>query len=151
MLTLKKFKDILSSIENITILQNNKPIPPHFHLTEMWYVHKTYIDCWWKKREDSYISMQLWVAWDIEHRLSSKKLLNIIEMSKDIIQSENNFLVVEYQWLETIWSYHLWRNWDSFILKPISTNCLAQDKCGISPNQLPKQSQSSCCSWWCSC
>lgn len=149
MLTLNQFKIILWTINSITIINDGQQIPAHFHITEIGYEQKTFIDCGWKKREDANVTLQVWVAWDTEHRLSPEKLLRIIDMSKELIPSEDLPLIVEYQ-STTLGRYHLTRNESAFVLEPIFTNCLAPDKCGISIRQLPIQQKTSCCSgWWC--
>lgn len=143
MLTLAQFKTILSSIDTIQIIHDGNIIPSHFHITELWFVDKVFIDCGWTKRKEHYITMQVRVANDIDHRLTPSKLLLIIEMSQGIVASHDLPIVIEYQGV-TLGSYHVSRDGSSFVLEPIFTNCLAQDKCGISPHQLPSSSQSCC-------
>lgn len=142
MLTLKQFIEYLASAETLSFVCNNKTIPAHFHITELAYINKIFIDCWGIKRHEQFASMQIWVAGDIDHRLSPSKLSKIIELWSNIISDTAIPLLFEYQW-STIESYHVSRNSNNFILEPMYTNCLAQDKCGISPTQFPTKNP--CC------
>lgn len=142
---LSQLKEILQNIDDIKIkLPNNEFIPNHFHITEIWQINKTYIDCGWTKRIENTVSMQIWIANDFDHRLTPSKLSKIIEISYDFVVDWE--IEIEYQ-NETISKY--WIAYDDqwfFLLTPMFTNCLAQDKCGIKPSELPKKS---CCGWWC--
>ncbi|MBP7884982.1 hypothetical protein KAZ93_02265 [Patescibacteria group bacterium] len=62
MLTLQQFTDILPSIETLAFICNGQTIAQHFHITEIGYVQKSYIDCGGNKRHEQYVSMQLWIA-----------------------------------------------------------------------------------------
>ncbi len=97
MLTLKQFDDILSTISNIVFVCDKIIIESHFHVTEIAYIQKSFVDCGGTKRHEQYVSMQLWVASDIDHCLSSVKLRKIIEIAKDMISDFDIPLVIEYQ------------------------------------------------------
>jgi hypothetical protein len=56
--------------------------------------------------------------------------LNIIELSEKQLGIENAEIEVEYQ-SDTIGKYALAFDGTNFILQSKTTNCLAQDKCGI--------------------
>jgi hypothetical protein len=45
MLTLNQFKTILGTINSITIINDDQQIPAHFHITEIGYEQKAFIDC----------------------------------------------------------------------------------------------------------
>ena len=97
MLTLKQFADILPTIHNLVFICNRQTIDPHFHITELAYIQKSFIDCGGTKRQEYYATMQLWIAGDTEHRLSPSKLHKIIDMGKDMIPDYNIPLIFEYQ------------------------------------------------------
>ena len=61
--------------------------------------------------------------------------MNIIELSERVLGIEDNEVEVEYQ-SDTIGKYGLHFSGDMFELTPKTTNCLAQDKCGIPPQKL---------------
>lgn len=143
---LSTFKEHLQWVEYpIFQLWDWSLVPPHYHVTEIWVVTKKFIDCGGTMRVESLVSFQLWYSDDIEHRLSSEKLLGIIALFEEKISDEEYTVEVEYQW-ETIGKY--WIMWldNVFILTPKQTDCLAKDACGIPPAQ---KQQKTCCGWGC--
>ncbi|NQY67769.1 MAG: hypothetical protein HRT72_08615 [Flavobacteriales bacterium] len=143
-MTLSEFKNKLSQSENVVFeLPNGKLIPSHFHVTEIGQVDKTYIDCGGVVRSESKVSFQLWEADDFDHRLTSKRLLDIIKLSEIRLGIENLELDVEYQG-ETIGRYGLGFNEKNFVLTSTSTDCLAKDNCGVSENVIAQDT--GCCS-----
>ena len=104
---------------------------------------KTYIDCGGVVRSESKVSFQLWEADDFDHRLTSKRLLDIIKLSEIRLGIENLELDVEYQG-ETIGRYGLGFNEKNFVLTSTSTDCLAKDNCGVSENVIAQDT--GCCS-----
>jgi hypothetical protein len=136
---LSEFKQKLQEISELKFsLSNETLIPAHFHITEIGLINKKYIDCGGTFREELKINFQIWVAQDIDHRLSPQKLLHIIQASSTILEEYDTEIEVEYQ-METIGKYDLAFEHDQFILEPKFTNCLAQDQCGI-PIEKPKMS-----------
>ena len=118
------------------VLADGTPVPAHFHVTEVGVNSRKFIDCGGVMREEAFISLQLWYADDLTHRLSSNKLLSIIQLAEKSLMLEDLEVEVEFQ-METIGRYHLGYDQDKFLLKPTSTACLAADKCGV-PCQKPK-------------
>jgi len=106
-------------------------VPEHFHVTEFGYVTKTFVDCGGEiRRKDNY-SMQIWVADDLNHRITGVKLLNIVELEN--FQTAY-YVMVEYDTNGTIGLYGLKLEDDILKLVPTKTDCLAKDKCGITDN-----------------
>ena len=154
-MNLSQLKNILQTLEKIQFrLENGNSIPEHFHITEVGKIDKNYIDCGGTVRKETFINFQIWCANDFEHRLKPNKLLNIIELSENTLNLPDSEIEVEYQ-SHTIGKYSLDFDGTFFVLKNKSTNCLAQDMCGITPtkkkiqlSQLNKNSckpNSSCC------
>jgi hypothetical protein len=89
------------------------------------------------------------VADDVQHRLAPSKLIEIIDMARGIIGSDDPEVEVEYQGV-TIGRFGLNADYGQFMLTTKMTNCLAPDRCGV-PAVKPKiklseiQSQTSCC------
>ncbi|GAA4802222.1 DUF6428 family protein [Olivibacter ginsenosidimutans] len=130
-MTLEQIKEIVSTLDNVAFqLEDGTFVPEHFHITEIGVVTKHFIDCGGTIRNDKVINFQLWNANDVEHRLKSAKLLNIIELSEEKLGIEDAEVEVEYQ-SETIGKYDLDFNGKNFILKNKQTACLAGDSCGI--------------------
>lgn len=141
---LSTFKQHLQILEDVTFeLANWEQVPAHYHLTEIWIVSKSFIDCGGVTRSEEKISLQLRTANDLDHRLQAKKILSIIEIYEQKISSKDLDIEIEYQW-ETVGKYWLdWMN-GTFILTPTMTDCLAKDACGI-----PSAPQDACCGWGC--
>ncbi len=130
---ISEFKKALSSINSLHFfVEKSNPIPSHFHITEVGESSKRYIDCGGVIRNEKCINMQLWHANDFEHRLTPKKVIDILELSEKTLQLEDLEIEVEYQ-SETIGIYTLCFEEESFVLKPKQTDCLDKDKCGIPP------------------
>lgn len=148
---LSQVKALLPTLDNVAFkLENGTFVPEHFHITEVGMVTKNFIDCGGKIRNEKSINFQLWNADDYEHRLKPTKLLNIIELSEKQLGIEDAEIEVEYQ-SDTIGKYALAFDGTNFILQSKTTNCLAQDKCGI-PQEKQKiklseltNTQSACC------
>ena len=134
---LLELKNILKTLSKISFqFENGLHIPQHFHITEVSVITKDFIDCGGVIRNEKLISFQLWHANDFNHRLKPKNILEIISLAENSIISEDLEIEVEYQ-NSTIGKYALSFNGENFILKSKTTNCLAEDNCGI-PNSKPK-------------
>jgi hypothetical protein len=147
---LSEFKSHMEGLQSLSFIQpNGSPVPAHFHITEAGVTTKHFIDCGGTERVEKYVSFQLWVADDVQHRLAPSKLLDIIEKAHTIIGSDDPEVEVEYQGV-TIGRFGLHADYGQFILTAKLTNCLAPDRCGI-PEAKPKiklseiNTQSSCC------
>ena len=141
-MTLHEFQANLSQVTEIRFqLSNGLQLPSHVHITELGWISKNYIDCGATKRTENYISFQLWYANDLDHRLTPQKIQSIISASLPLLPSTDYELEVEYQLESTIGKFGLAFADGYFVLTPTTTACLAQDHCGISPDQMPTQSQ----------
>lgn len=128
---LSEIKKQLITLENVVfLLPNGNHVPEHFHVTEVGLITKNFIDCGGTLRKETVVNFQLWNANDLEHRLKPKKLLNIIELSENVLGIEDAEIEVEYQ-AETIGKYDLGFNGKEFLLLNKQTACLAEDQCGI--------------------
>jgi hypothetical protein len=134
---LSEIKTILSTAENVAfVLENGTHVPEHFHVTEVGFITKNFIDCGGTVRNEKVVNFQLWNANDLEHRLKPKKLLDIISLSEKVLGIEDFEIEVEYQ-SDTIGKYDLGFNGVDFLLLNKKTACLAEDQCGI-PAVKPK-------------
>ena len=146
-MTLAQIKQVLPTLDNVNfILENGTQVPKHFHVTEVGSITKHFIDCGGTIRNEKVVNFQLWNANDTDHRLKPTKLLNIIQLSEDKLGIEDGDIEVEYQG-ETIGKYDLEFDGTNFTLHNKSTNCLAQDKCGIPVEKLKVNlgEKTSCC------
>jgi hypothetical protein len=134
---LSDFTQILKEKERIAFqLEDGTAVPGHFHVTEVGKVHRHFIDCGGKEREETVVNFQLWNADDYDHRLHPEKLRNIVELSKQKLNLPDAEIEVEYQ-AGTIGKYGLEYDGTSFVLTNKQTACLAEDACGI-PEKKPR-------------
>jgi len=152
-MTLSELKRSLTETDEVQFrLPSGAYVEPHYHVTEVGLVEKTFIDCGGTLRRETTASLQLWVANDYDHRLSASKLLSIIELSEEKIQLEDVPVVVEYQ-SDTVGLYALDFDGTDFLLKTTATDCLAKSSCGIPESKKPLKlssltppAEESCCS-----
>lgn len=134
-MTLSEIKKHLSNLQSIAFeLPNGSLVAEHFHVTEVGKVTKHFIDCGGVLRKEERINFQLWNANDYNHRLHPEKLMHIIELSEKTLNLKDLDIEVEYQ-DQTIGKYNLEFNGTHFLLISTNTACLAQDQCGITPNE----------------
>lgn len=130
-MTLNEVKTALKGMQELDFrLPTGDLVPQHFHITEVGIIDKHFIDCGGKVRREKTVSFQLWEANDYKHRLSPKKLLDIINLSEKELGIEDAEVEVEYQ-STTIGIYGLEVQHNEFQLINKYTDCLAKDKCGI--------------------
>lgn len=128
---LSTFKEKLKTTSNLKFkLPNGEFIPNHFHVTEVGCITKNFIDCGGTVREEKVVNFQLWYSNDMEHRLKSEKLLNIIALSESKLDIQDFEIEVEYQ-ADTIGKFGLSFSDDAFVLTNKMTDCLAPDKCEV--------------------
>jgi hypothetical protein len=137
---ISEVKNVLQQVTELTFtLPNGTKVPSHFHVTEVGVITKHFIDCGGTVRNEQVVNFQLWEANDFDHRLAPKKLADIIDLSERVLRLPDAEVEVEYQ-ADTIGKYGLYFNALSgnFELTSKTTNCLAQDKCGIPPEKLKR-------------
>ncbi|MFM7023671.1 MAG: DUF6428 family protein [Flavobacteriales bacterium] len=134
---------LLTAAQLNFILPNGKPVPKHFHVTEVGQITKHFIDCGGTIRKEQVVSLQLWEAGDDDHLLAPQKLVSIINLSEKSLGIIDAEIEVEYQ-SDTIGKYGLEYDGSSFLLTSKKTDCLASDNCGTS-SEKQKSSSGACC------
>ncbi len=130
---LSEFKNHLKNASTIELyLPNHAQVPLHFHVTELGQIQKRFVDCGGTVRQTQNVRFQLWIANDIDHRLTPEKFLGIIEKAEQDLQMEDVDVTFEYQ-AETIQLYGLSEQHGRLYLTAMNTACLAPDLC------MPKQ------------
>ena len=117
-------------------LPDGSPVPPHFHVTEVGHVRKEFFDCGGVRRTEEYCALQLWVASDVEHKLTAGKVASILKFTAAVLPSESLDVQVEYQ-RESLSVYRIASAQRvfgklTFQLEAKQTACLAPDQCGVS-------------------
>ncbi len=110
-------------------------VPAHFHVTEVGRVHKQFVDCGGTGRETTACVIQMWVAADLDHRLTAGKLAKIVELAAPILKDDDLAVEIEYE-AGVVSQYPLGgiENTPSGLLLTLGvkhTDCLAPDRCGI--------------------
>jgi hypothetical protein len=117
-------------------LPDGESIPAHFHITEVGFVKKHFIDCGGTIRDEGKCLLQVWVANDVNHRVSSARLAIILEHGKPVLPTDALPVEIEYEHgllsqfpLESVTSGE-----DGVTLELTNrrTDCLAKDVCGVS-------------------
>jgi hypothetical protein len=146
---LTEFKYHLNNLQLLNFFKHNRQaIPPHFHITEAGVSSKQFIDCSGNLRAEKLLSLQIWIATDYHHRLSPKKLLQILAIYEKQFGSEDLEIEIEFQ-SESVSLYGLDIEGGNFMLIPKQTSCLAADHCGIPKQRLSlssiKAKNPACC------
>lgn len=135
-----KLSDVKFALLDLQELRFQLPdgsfVPAHFHVTEVGQNTRSFIDCGGTVRRERKVNFQLWQADDFDHRLAPAKLMDIINLSVQVLGIEDDEVEVEYQG-DTIGKYNLEFDGQYFQLKATQTDCLAPDKCGI-PQEKPR-------------
>ncbi|MDZ7878798.1 MAG: DUF6428 family protein [Saprospiraceae bacterium] len=134
---ISELKSHLNDLNTVSFqLPNGQFVPAHFHITEVGLLTKHFIDCGGDVHEERMANLQIWVADDFDHRLAPQNFLNILDLSKKILNGNDVDIEVEYQ-TETIGKYGLDFSNNAFQLVAKETDCLAKVKCNI-PQSKPK-------------
>ena len=112
-------------------LPNGHPVPAHFHITEVGEVTKHFIDCGGTVRRERRISLQLWTADDLDHRLKAEKAVKILELAERTLGLGDVEIEVEYQGATTIERYGLAADEAGLRLMTTQTACLALEACAV--------------------
>jgi len=122
------------------ILPEGGLIAPEFHITEVGHVAKRFIDCGGTLRWAESCLLQAWVAADDKtHRLTAGKLARILDLSRQVIPTDD--LPVELEHGDgpvsqyAIDGAELREGELRFRLAHKHTDCLAREACGLAPER----------------
>ena len=79
------------------VLPNGEAIAPHFHITEVGHVTKNFMDCGGTRRKTESCLLQTWVYSDVDHRLETSKLANILRIAGDVLPSLDLPVEIEHE------------------------------------------------------
>jgi len=126
----------------VIMLPDGGRVPAHAHVTEVGRIDRHFIDCGGTVRRTSFCCLQVWVADDVDHRLTAGKLADIIARAAAIEVSD---LDVEIEYEDGFISQFpvLQARVDGsavvISLGTKHTDCLAKESC------LPSQPGEDCC------
>ncbi|RYX82407.1 hypothetical protein EON83_19535 [bacterium] len=135
---LAQFKALLESNRNkqfLLQLPNGKTVPQAFHITEVGFVSKTFIDCGGKVHTQQTCQLQAWLGPDVDHRIEAGKMADILTKATAIIPHDFLDLEVEYE-DEVISQYpvadaNVTETAVTLVLTTKHTDCLAKDLCFV--------------------
>ncbi len=127
------------------VLPDKHAIPAHFHITEVGYVSKDFIDCGGTERHASTCVLQAWVAKnDEDHSLEAGKLGKILGLASKVLPNDDLMVEVEFEapYISQfpIGAVAVAGDALVFQLTTKHTDCLAKEQCGL------EGTSSSCCS-----
>ena len=137
-MTIQELKNSLRGSEHKSlslVLPNDIEVPPHFHVTEVGYVKKAFVDCGGKRRTEEKCLLQIWVADDVDHRVTVGTLFDILKHGDAVLPSEDLDVEFEYEYshlcqfgLSEVRSeaYNV-----TLAFENKHTDCLAKELCGI--------------------
>jgi hypothetical protein len=79
------------------VLPDGHAVAPHFHVTEVGHVRKNYMDCGGTRRSEDSCVLQTWVFTDVDHRLTSDKLAQIVRLAGDVLPSFTLPVEIEHE------------------------------------------------------
>ena len=136
-MTVEEFCQALDTNPNAKMhwMLPDKPfVQAHYNITEVGKVHKDFIDCGGKTRSAKACLLQVWVANDVDHRLETTKLMEIMRIARPLLQSEDLPVEVEYE-QGMISQYPIGGMEVTpsglLFLGAKHTACLAPEKCGV--------------------
>ena len=147
-MTIAELKSFLASHPGKAItfsLPDGSQIPPHFHVTEIGFAKKEFIDCGGKIHTEGKCLLQVWVATDVDHRVDSDKLAQILVHGKPVIPTDALPVEIEYNH-PGLTHFPLAAaeldgdNTLTLRLTNKHTDCLAKDVCGV-----PTEGDDACC------
>ena len=79
------------------VLPDNNAVPISFHITEVAFVQKTFIDCGGTMRETRTCQLQAWIGPDEDHRIAAGKMADVLGRAAGFLPSEDLDLEIEYE------------------------------------------------------
>lgn len=132
------------------VLPNANAVPICFHITEVAYIQKRFIDCGGRIHTTHTCQLQAWVWTDTDHRLLAGKMADVLNISQKVLP-EGEDLDIEIEYEDTtisqypVASYQVTESEVTLMLGTKHTDCLAKDVC------LPNPTDSSGCGPSCNC
>jgi hypothetical protein len=130
---LKQYLEQYSDYQLRFILPDEDVIPAHAHISEAGRIDKVFIDCGGVVRKISNVTLQAWVADDVDHRISPGKLAGILDIAAPLFGGDDLEVEVEYEDCSIsqfpVLSASVERETLSFRLGSKHTDCLARGVC----------------------
>jgi hypothetical protein len=79
------------------VLPNGEAVAPHFHITEVGHLAKSFMDCGGTRRKTESCLLQTWVHTDVDHRLETSKLAHILRIAGDVLPALDLPVEIEHE------------------------------------------------------
>ena len=116
------------------MLPSGEFVPAHFHVTEVGRVRKDFIDCGGIRRSDMQCVLQVWVADDLQHRITAGRLHQILAFADGWFAEADAPVGIEYDaGLVSVFPLGAVEVTPAGLLLNLgtaTTQCLAPEKCG---------------------
>ena len=138
------------------ILPNESAVPVCFHITEVAYVQKRFIDCGGRLHTTHTCQLQAWVWTDTDHRLMAGKMADVLNIANKVLP-EGQDLDIEIEYEDVILSqypvtgYTVTQDAVTLTLGYKHTDCLAKDVCLPSLPSANGNMDEGCCGPSCNC
>lgn len=132
------------------MLPGQNPVPMSFHITEVGYVQKSFIDCGGATHSVQTCVLQAWEGPDADHRLNAGKLHDIMQLAGKVLPADTD-LDVEFEYEDTVISQYPVQNVvvsdDTVVLELTTkhTDCLAKELCVPKPKFGRTEIATACC------
>lgn len=132
------------------VLPSQRTIPVSFHITEVAYVQKKFIDCGGALHTTHTCQLQVWMGTDTAHRLLAGKMANVLNLAEKILPTEMD-LDIEIEYEDTLISQYPVLSHtitESAVVLSLGykhTDCLAKDRCLPSLPMVQGEAAAGCC------
>ena len=99
-MTLSQFKTLLQDNRDKgfrLVLPDESAVPISFHITEVAFVQKTFIDCGGTMRETRTCQLQAWIGPDEDHRIAAGKMADVLSRAASFLPQGDLDLEIEYE------------------------------------------------------
>lgn len=99
-MTLFQFKTLLQLNRDKgfrLVLPDQIAVPISFHITEVAFVQKTFIDCGGTMRELKTCQLQAWLGPDEDHRIAAGKMADVLGRAAKFLPPDDLELEIEYE------------------------------------------------------
>ena len=79
------------------VLPDHNEVPISFHITEVAFVQKTFIDCGGTMRETRTCQLQTWIGPDEDHRIAAGKMADILNRASAFLPADDLDVEIEYE------------------------------------------------------
>ncbi len=138
------------------VLPSANAVPICFHITEVAYMQKRFIDCGGRLHTTHTCQLQAWVWTDVEHRLLAGKMADVLNIAERVLPQDRDLdIEIEYEDVTIsqypVTSYAVTDDAVTLQLGYKHTDCLAKDVCLPTLPLADGSAGAGCCGPSCDC